>query len=161
MAFEHKIFRKEDNFMLPVEKWKQQNCKLVFTNGCFDILHPGHLHYLFQASNLGNKLIVGLNSDESVKKQNKGSNRPINSFNFRSEMLSWYSFIDLIVEFDEETPIGLIEKITPHVLTKGGDYEMEKVVGYDHVVKNNGKVVILPFLQGYSSSAIIEKIKNS
>jgi rfaE bifunctional protein nucleotidyltransferase chain/domain len=144
-----------------VSKWKEEKSIVVFTNGCFDILHPGHITYLAQAKDLGHKLIVGLNSDKSVKLLNKGANRPLQTEQARAINLSALAFVDAIVIFDEETPIKLIEAIDPSVLVKGGDYTPDTVVGASHVTKKKGKVVLLPFVQGYSTSAIEQKIKQS
>jgi rfaE bifunctional protein nucleotidyltransferase chain/domain len=136
---------------------KIKSSNLVFTNGCFDLLHPGHLQYLSKAKNLGGLLVVGLNSDDSIKRI-KGLNRPINNFEFRAKMLAYFSFVDFIVEFDDETPINLIKQIRPNILVKGADYKNQEVVGSDVVLSYGGKVVLLEFLEGYSSSSIIDKI---
>ena len=132
--------------------------KIVFTNGCFDILHPGHLDYLMRSSYLGDILVVGLNSDSSTKRL-KGPNRPINSFESRSIMLAYFDFIDYVVEFDDDTPLEIIKEIKPSVLVKGGDYEFREIVGGDFVTSYGGTVTTLSFIPGYSSSKIIEKIK--
>lgn len=126
--------------------------KIVFTNGCFDILHIGHLDYLKKSKELGTKLIVGLNSDESVKKL-KGHTRPINNQYIRKQMLEHFTFVDEVVIFDEETPYNLIKQIKPHVITKGGDYVKECVVGYDLA-----EVVIIPFEYDISTTSIVEKV---
>lgn len=131
--------------------------KIVFTNGCFDILHVGHLRYLEQASKLGDILIVGLNSDTSVKNI-KGEDRPINSEDDRTEMLSALGFVDYVVVFEEDTPYNLIKAIQPDILVKGGDYKPEDVVGRDIVESRGGKVQILPFVEGKSTTSIINKI---
>lgn len=131
--------------------------KIVFTNGCFDILHVGHVRYLKQASELGDILVVGLNSDDSVKRL-KGSDRPVNSEEDRAEMLSVLGFIDYVIIFEEDTPYNLIKAIQPDVLVKGGDYRLEDVVGKDIVESRGGNVRILPLVEGKSTTGIINKI---
>lgn len=143
-----------------VDGWKKENQKIVFTNGCFDLLHAGHVDYLMEAASLGNKLIIGLNSDASVKKL-KGESRPINDDLTRSTLLAAMGFVDAVVFFSEETPFNLISGLLPDVLVKGGDYTIDGIVGAKEVMANGGTVKSLNFLPGYSSSAIIEKIKNS
>ena len=132
--------------------------KIVFTNGCFDIIHVGHIRYLSKAKELGDILIVGMNSDESVKKL-KGDNRPINSFEDRAILLSSLRFVDSVIMFKEQTPDNLIKKIVPDILVKGGDYKLEDIVGYQTVIENGGQVKTLSFYDGYSSSNYINKIK--
>ena len=132
--------------------------KIVFTNGCFDIIHVGHIRDLSKAKELGDILIVGLNSDESVKKL-KGDNRPINSFEDRAILLSSLRFVDSVIMFKEQTPDNLIKKIVPDILVKGGDYKLEDIVGYQTVIENGGQVKTLSFYDGYSSSNYINKIK--
>jgi D-glycero-beta-D-manno-heptose 1-phosphate adenylyltransferase len=138
--------------------WRFQNEKIVFTNGCFDLLHIGHLTYLREAKALGTKLIVGLNSDASVQRL-KGATRPINDEATRSALLAAFYFVDAVVFFEEDTPHDLITSILPDVLVKGGDYEIATIVGSKEVLENGGEVKVLSFVEGYSSSAIIEKIK--
>ena len=130
--------------------------KVVFTNGCFDILHSGHVRYLKQAANFGDLLIVGLNSDESVKRL-KGQNRPINSQADRAMILGALEFVDYIVIFDEDTPLNLIQNIVPEVLVKGADYKKEDIVGAEFVETNGGRVELVPFVEGYSTTNIIKK----
>ncbi len=142
-----------------VNQWKNSGLKVVFTNGCFDILHSGHLQYLSEASQLGNKLVVGLNADVSVKIL-KGESRPINNEIARAQMLAALFFVDLVVLFSEETPKNLIESLTPDILVKGGDYSIDTIVGADHVLKNGGQVLPLSFVEGFSSTKIINKIKS-
>lgn len=132
--------------------------KIVFTNGCFDILHIGHIRYLEEASKLGDLLIVGLNSDASVKRL-KGRERPINTEKDRAELLSALSFVDYVVIFDQDTPLELIKMIEPDVLVKGGDYSNEYVVGTNEVEARGGRLVLLPFVDGKSTTNIINKIK--
>jgi len=134
------------------------NKKIVFTNGCFDILHPGHVELLKEAKKHGDILIVALNSDKSIKKI-KGKNRPINNQQFRSSLLESICFVDFIIFFDDMTPINLIKNIKPHVLIKGGDYNKNQIIGYREVINYGGKVIISKLVSNYSSSSIIKKIK--
>lgn len=143
-----------------IQNWRNQNNKIVFTNGCFDLLHPGHIDYLAKARHLGDRLIIGLNSDESVSKL-KGPKRPVNNEKERAILLASMSFIDAVIIFSEDTPLRLISEIIPDVLVKGGDYSIDTVVGADIVENHGGKVIILPFLEGYSSSNMINKILKS
>lgn len=143
-----------------VDTWKENGNKIVFTNGCFDLLHAGHISYLSEAAALGDKLVVGLNSDYSVQKI-KGPERPINNENTRSLLLGSMFFIDAVVVFNEDTPLDLIQTVVPDVLVKGGDYKIENIVGAKETIAHGGKVEVLTFLPGYSSTSIIEKIKNT
>ena len=133
--------------------------KIVFTNGCFDILHPGHIHILDQAKSYGDILIVGLNSDNSIKRL-KGPSRPKVSQKDRLKILSSIKFVDYVVLFEEETPLKLIEKIKPNVLVKGGDYILEDIIGREFVENNGGQVKIIKLLEGHSSSSLIDKFEN-
>ena len=133
--------------------------KTVFTNGCFDILHIGHVHYLNEAKSLGDKLVVGLNSDSSVKRL-KGDERPINHELDRKFVLENLKAVDEVIIFDDDTPIELIKKINPDILVKGGDWPIEKIVGHEHVLANGGLVKSLSFKDGYSTTSTLEKIKN-
>jgi len=137
--------------------YRFKNQKVVFTNGCFDLIHLGHVKYLTQAAELGDVLIIGLNSDSSVKKI-KDRNRPVLDQESRALTLAAFSFVNNIVLFDEETPYKLIKQIRPDILVKGGDYNPEEIVGYDIVKDNGGEVKILDFIKGYSTSYIIERI---
>lgn len=141
-----------------VASWRNEGKKIVFTNGCFDIVHPGHIAYLAEASGQGDVLIVGINTDESVKKI-KGENRPVNDMFSRSQLLASFFFVDAIVSFGEDTPINLINTVQPDVLVKGGDYDIETIVGARETLERGAEVKILSFLPGYSSTSIIEKIK--
>lgn len=141
-------------------QWKTEGSKIVFTNGCFDLLHAGHIAYLAEAASLGDKLIIGLNSDSSVQ-QLKGPQRPVNNEKTRSFLLAAMFFTDAVVFFSEETPLELITAVMPDILAKGGDYKPENIVGAKEVIANGGKVEVLSFLPGYSSTSIIDKIKNS
>jgi rfaE bifunctional protein nucleotidyltransferase chain/domain len=136
------------------------NQKIVFTNGCFDILHQGHVDYLCKAKDLGHKLIIGLNTDASVKRQNKSPERPINTEQSRALILAALGFVDAIVLFDEETPYNLINAIQPNVLVKGADYKAEEIVGYDILKANGGEVITIELTEGFSTTALINKIKH-
>jgi len=131
---------------------------LVFTNGCFDILHAGHVDYLQKARQLGDALLVGLNNDESVRKL-KGDSRPIVDEKARAMVLAALEAVDAVVHFKEETPGRLIDQVQPDVLVKGGDYLAEEIVGYQTVTTKGGTVKVLPFLEGHSTTNIIKKIK--
>ena len=141
-----------------VREWKNKRQCVVFTNGCFDILHLGHIDYLEKAKLKGNKLIIGLNSDNSVKKL-KGNQRPINSVITRSKMLAALEFVDMVIEFDEDTPLTLIESLQPDILIKGGDYTKENIVGADSVLTTGGIVEIIEFTEGYSTTKLIDQLK--
>jgi len=149
-----------DALTTQVEQWKAIGNKVVFTNGCFDIIHRGHIEVLARTADLGEKLIIGLNSDQSIQKL-KGEDRPIIDEQSRAILLAALSFVDAIVLFSEDTPLKLISTLLPDVLAKGGDYEIETIVGHEIVHKNGGKVKLVPFLDGFSSTTIIDKIKNS
>ncbi|MEI6059843.1 MAG: D-glycero-beta-D-manno-heptose 1-phosphate adenylyltransferase [Bacteroidota bacterium] len=153
-----KIFTSADpvyNQMLNI--WRFQAKKIVFTNGCFDILHLGHIDYLSKARDLGNILIVGLNTDLSVSKI-KGDTRPIQDEMSRAMVLASLSFVDLVVFFGDDTPYNLIQITQPDVLVKGADYKPEDIVGYDIVKNKGGEIVTIEFLEGYSTTAIENKI---
>lgn len=141
-----------------ISMWKFKNDKIVFTNGCFDILHKGHIEYLAKAASLGTKLIIGLNTDNSVKKL-KGESRPVNDEKARALLLASLAFVDKVILFDTDTPYDLIHKIQPDILVKGGDYKPEDIVGYDIVKAKGGEVVTLDFIEGYSTTSVIEKMK--
>lgn len=143
-----------------VNVWRLTNKKIIFTNGCFDLLHAGHVDYLNHAANYGNKLVIGLNSDESVSKL-KGPNRPVNSLKHRTMVLSSLHYVDAVVEFNEDTPLNLIQQIKPDILVKGADYQIENIVGADFVLKNGGEVHLIPFLDGFSSSLLMRKINQN
>ena len=129
----------------------------MFTNGCFDLLHPGHIDYLTRAAALGDKLVIGLNDDNSIRRL-KGSQRPVNPLSDRTTMLTALRVVDLVIPFSEDTPLRLIREVLPHTLVKGGDYQADDVVGADVVRTHGGQVVIMPFLAGYSSTALIHRI---
>lgn len=140
-------------------KLKNDSLKLVFTNGCFDILHKGHVYYLNETKKLGDFLIVGLNSDSSVKII-KGKNRPINNENDRAYILDNLKPVDAVIIFNEETPINLISMIKPDYLVKGGDWKVENIVGSDLVRNYGGKVISIKYMENYSTTALLEEIKS-
>ena len=142
-----------------LDQWRNENKKIVFTNGCFDLIHLGHIDILARSSDLGDILIIGVNSDSSIQKL-KGENRPIIEENSRVKQLAALEFVDAVVLFHEDTPQKLIETIKPDVITKGGDYKAENVVGNEVVTQKNGQVVIIPLTQGYSTTSILKKIKD-
>ena len=141
------------------EKLKKENKKIVFTNGCFDILHIGHVRYLKKSASFGDILIVGLNSDNSVKRL-KGETRPINNEQDRAELLSELNFVDFVVIFEEDTPDKLLDEIKPDVYTKGADYNLETLPEAKTVLKNNGKVEFINLVEGKSTTNVIKKIEN-
>jgi rfaE bifunctional protein nucleotidyltransferase chain/domain len=161
MSFHEQLKNKivvKESALQTINLQKSNGKKIVFTNGCFDIIHPGHVDYLSQARDLGDVLVLGLNTDNSVKRLNKAPNRPINNEQSRAMVLAAMACIDLIIFFDEETPYDLIKFLQPTILVKGNDYEVEKIVGYDVVIANGGKVITIPFLEGFSTTKLIEKI---
>jgi rfaE bifunctional protein nucleotidyltransferase chain/domain len=163
MKFNEEIKNKiisRDGAAAMVNDWKSQGLKVVFSNGCFDIVHAGHVDYLSKARDLGDKLIIGLNSDDSVRRL-KGKGRPVQDENARAALLAAFSFVDAVVVFDEDTPFELISTLIPDILVKGSDYSVENIVGADVVLKNGGKVETIDFLEGYSTSSIIDKILNT
>ena len=141
------------------KNWTKSGDRIVFTNGVFDLIHPGHILYLEEAAQLGTKLIIGLNSDTSAKTLNKGDHRPINDEIARAIVISALKSVDAVVLFDESTPISLIEAIKPDTLVKGGDYSIDQIVGADFVIANGGQVKTLQFVEGYSTTAIEQKIQ--
>jgi rfaE bifunctional protein nucleotidyltransferase chain/domain len=147
----------KDQISALLPEWKKEG-KIVFTNGCFDLLHLGHVDYLEKAKNLGEKLVVGLNSDASVQRL-KGSSRPITDENSRSRVMAALEFVDAVILFDEDTPLELIQFIKPDILVKGNDYSIETIVGADVVLKSGGSVETVPLVNGYSTTNVIQKIK--
>lgn len=156
---ESKVMDREQ-LLKTLSLWRFESEKIVFTNGCFDLLHRGHIQYLAQARMLGNKLIIGLNSDASTKRL-KGDSRPINDQKSRALLLASMLFVDAVVIFEEDTPLELIKFVLPDFLVKGGDYDPNTIVGADLVKNNGGSVTVLPFLDGYSSTIIATKIQKS
>ena len=150
--------RERDQLLRQCNIWRSFGKKIVFTNGCFDILHYGHLHLVAAAANLGNVLVVGINSDASVKRL-KGEDRPINHEQERMSQVASLLCTDAVCLFEEDTPEELIKTIRPDVLVKGGDYTIENIVGADFVQSYGGTVSIIPFVEGYSTSATIASIK--
>ncbi|HTD99519.1 MAG TPA: D-glycero-beta-D-manno-heptose 1-phosphate adenylyltransferase [Mucilaginibacter sp.] len=141
-----------------VSIWKKEGKKVVFSNGVFDLLHIGHITYMAKAAELGDKLIIGLNSDSSVKRI-KGEDRPVNDQNSRAALLAALFFVDAIVVFGEDTPINVITTLMPDILVKGADYSVENIVGAKEVIANGGEVKTIDLVEGYSSTSIIQKIK--
>jgi len=153
----HKLISEED-LDRTISRWRFEKHKIVFTNGCFDLIHQGHIDYLAKARSLGDKMIIGLNSDSSVKEL-KGESRPLKDELSRSLILASLFFVDAVILFSENTPFELINRIKPDILVKGADYDVSEIVGADVVLKNGGEVKTIPFLEGYSTTKIIEKIK--
>lgn len=139
--------------------WKTAGKKVVFTNGVFDLLHIGHITYLSKAAELGDKLVIGLNTDSSVKRL-KGEDRPVNDQNSRAALLAALFFVDAVVLFDEDTPLNVISTLLPDILVKGADYTVDNIVGAKEVLANGGEVQTISFVEGYSSTSIIQKIRN-
>ena len=160
MPAKNKIFLNFHNLGVELKPLKDNGKVIVFTNGCFDILHPGHIDLLEKAKALGDILVLGLNTDASIQGL-KGSSRPIQNLNARAMVLAGLESIDFIIPFDTPTPLDLIKRVKPHILVKGGDYRIENIVGYDFVKSIGGEVTTIPFLEGHSSSQIINKIKES
>lgn len=140
--------------------WQKEGCKIVFSNGCFDILHLGHIDYLARAADFGDKMVIGLNTDSSVSKI-KGPTRPINDERSRAMVLAALEFVSAIILFDEPTPYELIRLVQPDVLVKGADYKPEEIVGYDIVTAKGGSVKTIPFVDGYSTTRIEQRIRNA
>ena len=140
-------------------QWRVHGKTIAFTNGVFDIMHSGHIHSLSAAAAEADFLVIGLNSDESVKRL-KGEGRPVNLFASRALVLASMAFIDAVVEFPEDTPLELIKALKPDVLVKGGDYSIEQIAGANEVIAYGGKVIINPLIDGFSTTGIIKKIKN-
>jgi D-glycero-beta-D-manno-heptose 1-phosphate adenylyltransferase len=153
----NKIHQNLETLLPVVAQWHAQGQKVVFTNGCFDLVHLGHVDYLEKARNLGNKMVVGLNTDASVR-GNKGTERPITDELSRARVLAAFEFVDAVILFDEQTPLQLICQINPQVLVKGKDYTVDQIVGADFVMNNGGVVETIDLVQGYSTSKIVEKI---
>jgi D-beta-D-heptose 7-phosphate kinase/D-beta-D-heptose 1-phosphate adenosyltransferase len=153
---ENKIYGLEK--LLPLrESWKKEGLKVVFTNGCFDILHAGHIRYLESAAELGDRLIIAVNSDEMVKKL-KGESRPINVLSSRLYLLASLRCVDAVFPFTEETPLEVIFKLKPDVLVKGGDYVPNTIVGAPEVLSWGGKVEVIPYVEGFSTTSLESKI---
>jgi rfaE bifunctional protein nucleotidyltransferase chain/domain len=140
-----------------IENWKKNGLRIVFTNGCFDLLHSGHLSLLEAASKLGDKLVVGLNSDDSIRRL-KGLSRPIRPLQERQKLLEALRVVDMVIPFEEDTPLELIRNLNPKVLVKGGDYLATDVVGADFIKKNGGEIVIVPLIPNQSTTQILKSI---
>lgn len=143
-----------------VKAWHSDGKRVVFTNGCFDLLHPGHIDYLQRARELGDVLVIGLNDDDSIRRL-KGPERPVNPLADREIMLAALRAVDLVVPFAEDTPLELIKTLQPDLLVKGGDYRPDDIVGAAEVRANGGEVVVMPFVDGHSSSNLIRRIRNT
>ena len=152
-----KIHTDLSSLLSKVKAWKASGEKIVFTNGCFDLIHRGHIHYLREARQLGDRLIIALNSDHSVAAL-KGSHRPINDEWTRTEVMAAFEFVDAVIVFEEATPYDLIKYLLPDVLVKGGDWKVEDIVGSDIVLAQGGEVKSLAFIEGYSTTALERKI---
>jgi rfaE bifunctional protein nucleotidyltransferase chain/domain len=150
-----------------ISGWRIKGDKVVFTNGCFDILHKGHVSYLAEAASLGNRLVVALNTDASVKRQGKGDDRPVNGEDARAVVLASLGFVDAVVFFDDDTPIEVVTALKPDMLVKGADYDPEEtdesskkyIVGSKEVKAYGGEVAAIPLVEGFSTTAIVEKLK--
>ena len=154
---QHKIFSLEQ-LKASLNIWRLLEKKIVFTNGCFDLLHLGHIDYLAKAADLADKLVIGLNSDLSTNIL-KGPNRPITDEHSRSLILASFSFVDAVILFDDQTPLELIKSVRPDILVKGSDYTIEQIIGSDIVLQNGGQVKTIDYLPGYSTTLIEEKIR--
>lgn len=157
-TIQNKIFTPEQ-LMRQLSVWKFKGQKIVFTNGCFDILHLGHIDYLMKAADLGNILIIGLNTDASVRRL-KGEGRPVNDEQARALMLASLAFVDAVILFEEDTPYELIRNVQPDILVKGKDYKTEEIAGYDIVLAKCGEVITLDLLPGYSTTSLIDKLRS-
>jgi D-glycero-beta-D-manno-heptose 1-phosphate adenylyltransferase len=141
-------------------KFQAEGQKVTFTNGCFDLLHPGHVEYLEQARSLGDALVVGVNTDASVAHLSKGPGRPVTPEADRARVLAALACVDWVVLFDEDTPLELITVLQPDILVKGGDYKLEEIVGREVVLARGGQVLALPFVPGYSTTDLLERIRS-
>lgn len=162
MSLYHKLKHKlvtTDQVEKTLNLWRFHEKKIVFTNGCFDILHRGHVEYLAQARDLGDVLVLGLNTDNSVKRLGKSPERPINDELSRATVLSALECVDVIILFDEDTPYELIKFVQPDILVKGDDYKPENIVGYDIVTAKGGQVKTISFVQGFSTTGLIDKMR--
>jgi D-beta-D-heptose 7-phosphate kinase/D-beta-D-heptose 1-phosphate adenosyltransferase len=158
LAAEEKIAASFDDLDAHLAEWREQGLRVGFTNGCFDILHPGHVRVVTQARAACDRLIVGLNSDASVRRL-KGSDRPVQDERARAEVLAALEAVDLVVIFAEDTPLKLIERIKPGVLVKGGDYTREQVVGHEIVAANGGEVILVDILPGHSTTSLVKRAR--
>lgn len=154
-----KKIRTRETLTHDLATWKFMKKKIVFTNGCFDLLHLGHVDYLAKAADCGDILVIGLNTDASVKRQKKNPSRPLQDENARAEILAALHVVDIVILFDEETPYDLISFIQPDVLVKGADYKVEQIAGHDIVLGRGGEVKLIDLVPGYSTTAIEKKIR--
>ena len=157
--FKHKIYSPVE-LLKKIDQWRNNRETIVFTNGCFDILHLGHVDYLNKAAALGDHLIVGMNNDASVRRL-KGDHRPIQNEQSRSSVMAALGCVDAVILFEENTPESLIKAVNPTILVKGGDWEIAQIVGSSFVLEHGGKVLTIPFISGYSTTLIEQKIKSS
>lgn len=144
-----------------VRELQGRGLRVVFTNGCFDILHPGHVAYLEEARSLGDALLVAVNTDASVRRLGKGELRPVNPEADRARILAALAAVDRVVLFEEDTPLEILTELQPDVLVKGGDYQMSEVVGREIILARGGEVRLLPFREGYSTSLLLERLRSS
>lgn len=159
MNLHHPAMHTVRSLLLQLHHLRASGQTIVFTNGCFDILHPGHVDLLVRARAEGDFLVLGLNSDDSVRRQNKGPERPINTYAARAFVLAHLTSVDAVVPFDDDTPAALIEVVAPDVLVKGGDWAPERIVGAESVKARGGKVLSLPLIKGYSTTRLVEKLR--
>ncbi len=150
----------KDDLKVALSELKAKKKRIVFTNGCFDLLHAGHVSYLEKAKGAGDLLVIAINSDNSVKRL-KGKGRPIQELDDRLKILASLECVDFVTSFDEDTPKEIIEELEPDIIVKGADYKEKDVVGRDHIKKSGGKVIIIPLLQGRSTTSLIKSIKNN
>jgi len=153
-----KIFETFSQFAVVLNHWRAEGQSIVLTNGCFDILHKGHLDFLSSCTKVGDRLVIGLNSDLSILRL-KGSSRPICNQETRSLLLASLEMVDAVLIFQEDTPLSLIKQISPKVIVKGEDYKVNTMIGRDHVLSYGGKVLTIPLTKGYSTTQIIDKVR--
>lgn len=156
----NKVISREEA-ALWVRNLQARGLKVVFTNGCFDLLHPGHVDYLEEARSLGDALIVAVNTDASVRRLGKGPARPVNPERDRARLLAALAAVDRVVLFDEDTPLEILTELQPDVLVKGGDYRLDEVVGREGVLARGGEVKVLPFREGYSTTLLMERLRRA
>lgn len=158
-ALAHPAVVSREQLAPALDALRKSGSRIVFSNGCFDILHPGHVDLLARARAEGDALVLGLNSDASIRRQGKGDDRPITPFAARAFVLAHLRSVDFVTGFDEDTPLELIRLVRPHVLVKGGDWQPEHIVGKDIVQEYGGRVLSLPLIEGYSTTALLRKIR--
>lgn len=160
VPLQSKIFQHRSEISSVLQQWAEEGLRVVFTNGCFDILHKGHIDYLYEASQLADRMVIGLNTDASVRAL-KGDGRPVNDNTARALLIAALGFVDVVVFFEEATPKELIDVVQPDVLTKGSDYIAENIVGYDTVMAKGGQVITIDLTDGFSTTALIDRIKTA